>query len=183
MESSTRRKVIKVMILGDSGVGKSSILERYIKQTFNTSYKVTLGSDFLTMDLEVKGKKVRLQLWDTAGQEKYRSLSISYYRGSDACVFVYDVADKPSFQNLDGWVKIFFEQIAEAKRPGFPVMLFGNKADKQNRQVDTEEAKKWCAQQREPMPYFETSAKSGTGLAEGFTHLAGISVARALKDE
>ncbi len=182
MESSEKRKVIKVMILGGSGVGKSSILDKYVNKTFSGSYKVTLGSDFLTLDTEVAGHKVRLQLWDTAGQEKYRSLSVSYYRGSDACVFVFDVTDKDSFEDLDSWVQLFFDQLAEGKRDGFPVILIGNKADKGREAVSKDTIKQWCDRNNH-MKYFETSAKTGQGLDEAFSHISILATRKAIEDE
>ena len=177
-----QRKILKVMVLGDSGVGKTSILNQYVSKAFTNSYKVTLGSDFQIMDLDAVGQKVRLQLWDTAGQEKYRSLSISYYRGSDACVFVFDLTDKLSFQNLDGWVKAFLDQIDESKQKGFPVILLGNKADAGNNAVASDTVRQWCAQNND-MSYFEVSAKTRAGIDAAFSHVAVLAARRAIESE
>ena len=177
METTEKRKLIKAMVLGDSGVGKSSIIEKYVNKVFNGGYKVTLGSDFSVMDTEVDGHKIRMQLWDTAGQEKYRSLSVSYYRGSNACIFVFDVNDKETFTHLDDWTQLFFDQLAEAERTKFPIMLLGNKADEPSEKaaVSKEEIKQWC-DKNNGMLYFEASAKTGKGLKEAFEHIALLAV-------
>ena len=163
-------KVYKVMILGDSGVGKTSILEQYVSQVFTGHYKVTIGSDFLSKDLMIDGKRVKLQIWDTAGQEKYRSLSLAYYRGADACLFAYDVTDKPSFLHLDAWVETFFSQIPEKQTEGFPIVLLGNKIDKKGRVVNIESVKKWCKTHSDTS-YYETSAKTRSGIDEAFSKI------------
>ncbi len=174
----TRKNIIKVMVLGDSGVGKTAILQQYVKRTFNNSYKVTLGSDFLTQELRVEGQKVVLQIWDTAGQEQYRSLSISYYRGSDACVLVFDVTDKLSFHSLDTWVTTFTEQLPEDKRAKYPMLVVGNKVDKDNRQVPREQALKWC-QDNDDLPYYDVSAKTRDGIDSAFAHIARLAIKKA----
>ncbi len=159
------------MILGDSGVGKTSILEQYVNQVFTGHYKVTIGSDFLTKDLQVDGEKIKLQIWDTAGQEKYRSLSLAYYRGADACMFVYDVTDKHSFTNLGSWMETFFTQVPDKQAGNFPVVVVGNKIDKGGRAVAEEAARKWCKTHGD-LAYFEASAKTRAGIDDAFTHIA-----------
>eukprot|EP00829_Urostomides_striatus_P009457 TRINITY_DN2069_c0_g2_i1.p1 TRINITY_DN2069_c0_g2~~TRINITY_DN2069_c0_g2_i1.p1 ORF type:complete len:248 (-),score=81.43 TRINITY_DN2069_c0_g2_i1:29-727(-) len=177
-----KKKFLKVMILGNSGVGKTSILEQYVNNGFNGNYKVTIGADFLTKDLEIDGKKVKLQIWDTAGQEKYISLGIAYYRGADACMFVFDLTDKASFKALDKWNEVFIAQIPEEKAKKFPLILLGNKADKDGRIVTEENAKVWCAA-HDGMPFYETSAKTAVGLSEAFSHVAKLAMKRADDDE
>jgi len=176
-----KKKFLKIMILGNAGVGKTSILERYVNKAFTGNYKVTIGADFLTRDLVVDAQKIKLQIWDTAGQEKYRSLGIAYYRGADACMLVFDVADKTTFKDLDKWVEAFLAQIPEEKAKNFPIILLGNKADKPDRIVSAEMAKKWCAE-HEDVPFYETSAKLGQGLEEAFEHIAKLAIQRT-KDE
>ena len=165
------------MILGNAGVGKTAILERYVSKVFTGSYKVTIGADFLTRDIELDGSKIKLQIWDTAGQEKYRSLGVAYYRGADACILVFDLCDKTTFKDLDKWLETFQSQLPEEKARNFPMMLFGNKADKPDRIVTSEAAKKWC-EEREKIPFYETSAKTNQGLEEAFEHIARIAMKR-----
>ena len=177
-----KKKFLKVMILGNSGVGKTSILEQYVNKAFTGNYKVTIGADFLTKDLDLDGNKIKLQVWDTAGQEKYRGLGIAYYRGADACAFVFDMTDKNSFKDLDKWNEAFLAQIPEEKAKNFPTVVLGNKADKKDRIVTDEMARKWCAG-RSNTPYYETSAKTGQGLNEAFEQIARLAVKRASEDE
>ena len=172
-----RKKFLKIMILGSAGVGKTAILERYVKETFTGTYRVTIGADFLTKDIELDGNKVRLQIWDTAGQEKYRSLGTAYYRGADGCVFVFDLCDRRTLTDLDKWYVAFRSQLSEEKAKGFPMMLFGNKADKPERIVTTEAAKKWCKEYND-MPYYETSAKTGEGLEKAFEVITRTAIER-----
>lgn len=172
-----KKKFLKIMILGNAGVGKTSILERYVNKSFTGNYKVTIGADFLTRDLEIDGSKIKLQVWDTAGQEKYRSLGVAYYRGADACMLVFDLADKTTFKDLDKWVEAFFSQLPEDKVKNFPVILLGNKADKPERIVSAEMAKKWCTE-HEGIPFYETSAKTNQGLEEAFEHITRMSMKR-----
>lgn len=128
------------------------------------------------------GEKVRLQLWDTAGQEKYRSLSIAYYRGADACAFVFDLTERTSFFNLDGWVKSFLDQIEESRQKGFPIVVLGNKADMENKTVTSDTIKEWCAK-NDNLPYFEVSAKTHVGIDAAFSRVATLAARRALANE
>ena len=175
-------KTIKVMILGDSGVGKSSILERYVNRSFTGTYKVTLGSNFFTVEREVNNKRVLLQLWDTAGQEKYRSLSVLYYRGSDACIFVFDLCNRESFENLNEWVKLFFYHIPEEEHKSFPIILMGNKMDMIDQKVREDEIEEWCKANNN-IKFYKTSAKTGMGLDDAFMYIATMSVQRAAEIE
>eukprot|EP00826_Nyctotherus_ovalis_P037555 TRINITY_DN3433_c0_g2_i3.p1 TRINITY_DN3433_c0_g2~~TRINITY_DN3433_c0_g2_i3.p1 ORF type:complete len:207 (-),score=54.36 TRINITY_DN3433_c0_g2_i3:175-795(-) len=170
-----RKKFLKIMVLGDAGVGKTAILDRYVNEKFTGKYKVTIGADFLTRDLEINGSKIKLQIWDTAGQEKYKSLGKAYYRGSDACILVFDLCDKTTFKHLDDWLDIFLSQLAEDKAKHFPLVLFGNKADKAEREVTTETARRWCSF-HDGMAYYETSAKTKQGLDEAFVHIAELAM-------
>jgi Ras-related protein Rab-7A len=176
-----KKKFLKIMILGNAGVGKTSILEQYVNKAFTGNYKVTIGADFLTRDLEIDGQKIKLQIWDTAGQEKYRSLGIAYYRGADACMLVFDLSDKTSFKDLDKWNEAFLAQLTEEKVRGFPTILLGNKADKPNRIVTQEQAKKWC-DDHSSIPFYETSAKMNQGLEEAFENIARLAMKRNSED-
>lgn len=99
-----RQKVLlKVIVLGDSGVGKTSLMNQYVNRKFTNQYKATIGADFLTKEVMIEDKLVTMQIWDTAGQERFQSLGVAFYRGADACVLVYDVTNEKSFRQLDSW--------------------------------------------------------------------------------
>ena len=168
-----RKKICKVMILGDSGVGKTSILEQYVNRIFTGKYKVTIGADFLTKDLTINEEKIMLQIWDTAGQEKYRGLSLAYYRGSEACVLVYDITNKASFTSLNSWMETFFGQVPESQLDNFPLVIVGNKIDKEGREVTLEVARKWT-QLHNNATLVEVSAKTGIGIDTVFNHIGDL---------
>ena len=161
------------MILGDSAVGKTSILKQYVNKVFTGQYKVTIGSDFLTKDLIVENEKLKLQIWDTAGQEKYISLGLAYYRGADACMFVYDVTDKNSLVNLESWIERFFSQVPDQIKDTFPMVIAGNKCDKTDRSITEAMAEKWCRAHGN-LKHFEVSAKTRQGIDEAFEYLGKI---------
>ena len=136
-KSSEYQYIFKLILIGNSGVGKSSILQRYMKQTFEESYKCTIGVDFLMKSLEIKGKTVKLQLWDTAGQEKYKSMVASYYRGANVALVVFDITNHSSFDSLPVWIENYYKNGPEQKN----IILIGNKKDMvDQRQVTLEEA-------------------------------------------
>ena len=121
---SNRKKVLlKVIILGDSGVGKTSLMNQYVNRKFSNQYKATIGADFLTKDITLEdGRQVTLQIWDTAGQERFQSLGVAFYRGADACVLVYDVTSQNSFKTLETWRDEFLIQSVRILRK--PEKLF-----------------------------------------------------------
>ena len=166
-----KKKTFKIMILGDSGVGKTSILKQYVNKVFTGHYKITIGSDFLTKDLSVNGEQLKLQIWDTAGQEKYRSLGLAYYRGADACIFVYDLTDKQSFNNITSWIETFFSQLPGKKQDNFPVIIIGNKSDAEKKVVAESFSTKWCKLNGN-LPHYLTSAKTRDGIDEAFNKIA-----------
>jgi len=107
VQSAKKKVLLKLIILGESGVGKTSILNQYVSGKFSEEYKATIGADFLTKELTLDDKLVTLQIWDTAGQERFQSLGSAFYRGSDACVLVYDITNEQSFKKLTNGVQIF----------------------------------------------------------------------------
>eukprot|EP00127_Corallochytrium_limacisporum_P001508 Clim_evm6s62 gene=Clim_evmTU6s62 len=169
---ATRKKVLlKVIILGDSGVGKTSLMNQYVNKKFSNSYKATIGADFLTKEVMVDDRLVTMQIWDTAGQERFQSLGVAFYRGADCCVLVYDVTVPKSFESLDSWRDEFLIQASPRDPENFPFVLLGNKVDKENRSVSTKRAQAW-AQSKGSIPYFETSAKEAIMVDEAFKQIA-----------
>ena len=159
--------IFKLILIGNSGVGKSSIIQRYMKNTFEESYKCTIGVDFLMKTLNLKGKTVKLQLWDTAGQEKYKSMVASYYRGANVALVVFDITSHASFDSLPVWIENYYKNGPEEKN----IILIGNKKDmEESRQVTRQEAEIFS--ETNNMMYFETSAKEGDNIEYIFTYAA-----------
>ncbi|KAF6776868.1 hypothetical protein AHF37_03713 [Paragonimus kellicotti] len=133
---SGRKKILlKVIIVGDSGVGKTSLMNQYVTRKFSNQYKATIGADFLTKETTVDDRVVTLQLWDTAGQERFQSLGVAFYRGADCCVLVYDVTMPNTFKTLDSWRDEFLIQASPRDPENFPFVVIGNKCDLPNRAV------------------------------------------------
>jgi Ras-related protein Rab-7A len=173
---SHRKKVLlKVIILGDSGVGKTSLMNQYVHRRFSNQYKATIGADFLTKEVMIEDKLVTLQIWDTAGQERFQSLGVAFYRGADSCVLVYDITDSKSFDNLESWMDEFIVHAAPRNADSFPFVVLGNKADlaSSRRQVSKSKAKQWCqSKQSGDIPYYETSAKESLNVETAFQTIA-----------
>ncbi|GAY57298.1 hypothetical protein CUMW_178350 [Citrus unshiu] len=126
---SRRRTLLKVIILGDSGVGKTSLMNQYVNKKFSNQYKATIGADFLTKEVQFEDRLFTLQIWDTAGQERFQSLGVAFYRGADCCVLVYDVNSMKSFDNLNNWREEFLIQASPSDPDNFPFVVLGNKID------------------------------------------------------
>ncbi|KAJ6412448.1 hypothetical protein OIU84_005491 [Salix udensis] len=109
--SARGRTLLKVIVLGESGVGKTSLMNQYVHKKFSQQYKATIGADFVTKELLIDDRLVTLQIWDTAGQERFQSLGVAFYRGADCCVLVYDVNVMRSFDTLDNWHEEFLKQV------------------------------------------------------------------------
>ncbi|KNA22458.1 hypothetical protein SOVF_033980 [Spinacia oleracea] len=127
--ASRRRKLLKIIILGDSGVGKTSLMNQFVNKKFSNQYKATIGADFLTKELQFEDRLFTLQIWDTAGQERFQSLGVAFYRGADCCVLTYDVNVMKSFENLNRWREEFLLQASPSDPDNFPFILLGNKID------------------------------------------------------
>jgi len=168
-----RQKVLlKVIILGDSGVGKTSLMNKYVSDKFSKQYKATIGADFLTKEIEIDDKAVTLQIWDTAGQERFQSLGTSFYRGADCCIVVYSITDSRSFDNLEQWTDEFLAQAQPQNPEQFPFVCIGNKLDLESeRQVERGQAEQW-ATGRNNMQLFEASAFTGEKVADAFRKMA-----------
>jgi len=193
--SGHQRKVLKVVILGDAGVGKTSLMNRYSTGKFTGQYKATIGADFLTKKIFVhdgfgRAQEVTLQIWDTAGQERFQSLGVGFYRGADACMLVYDITDPHSLDNLERWRNEFLTQIGgglgglgglDEMSSLFPFVVMGNKMDKEaERLVPLERAEEWCrnaagqshAMGVRPLAHYETSAKTNFNVDESFREIS-----------
>jgi len=165
--------LLKIIVLGESGVGKSSIINQYCNQTFSHDHKATIGADFFTKKLDIGRNLITLQIWDTAGQERFQSLGKAFFRGANACILVYDITSKSSFDRVDDW-KMQFDQINSINyNDKFPFLLLGNKSDLQEERAITEnQAMQYAASN--DMECFETSALDGTNIKEAIYKIAQI---------
>lgn len=166
---ASKKQLLKIIILGDSGVGKTSLMNQYVSKKFDNRYKATIGAEFLSKDVEIEGTSVTLQIWDTAGQERFQSLGSAFYRGADACILVFDVTQLESFSHLTSWMEEF--TIQAGKRD---CVLIGNKIDlAEKRQVAQRTAQNWCQKNEDAnIKYYETSAKDNSGVEEAFLAVA-----------
>jgi len=176
--ASRKKVLLKVIILGDSGVGKTSLMNQYVNKKFSNQYKATIGADFLTKEVMVDDRLVTMQIWDTAGQERFQSLGVAFYRGADSCVLVYDVNVAKTFESLDSWRDEFLIQAGPRDPDNFPFVVLGNKVDLESRVVSSKRALAWCTAKGE-IPYFETSAKEAINVEQAFQVIA----RNALKQE
>ncbi|SAM06037.1 hypothetical protein [Absidia glauca] len=164
--------LFKLLLIGDSGVGKSCLLLRFADDTYTESYISTIGVDFKIRTIELEGKTVKLQIWDTAGQERFRTITSSYYRGAHGIIVVYDVTDQDSFNNVKQWLSEIERYAAE----GVNKLLVGNKSDLVDKKVvDTEQAKELAGSLS--IPLLETSAKDATNVEQAF-----LTMAKQIKD-
>ncbi|KAI6183376.1 hypothetical protein M3Y97_00482700 [Aphelenchoides bicaudatus] len=182
MSNSRKKALLKVIILGDTGVGKTSLMNQYVNNRFSTQYKATIGADFLTKDITIDNKMVTIQIWDTAGQERFQSLGVAFYRGADCCVLTYDITNSNSFKSLETWRDEFLVQASPRDPENFPFVLLGNKIDNEaKRAVSTRRAEAWC-QMKNNVPYFEVSAKDGVNIDEAFQAIARAALQRESQD-
>ena len=155
--------LFKYIIIGDSAVGKSNILLRYIHDKFNEEFQSTIGVEFGAKNLKIEDKIYRIQIWDTAGQENFRSITRAYYKNSVCAFVVYDITNKNSFQNIKSWI----EDCKKQSPKTVLLILVGNKADLEDkRQVTYEEGSIFA--EKNGMLFFETSAKNGKNIEEIF---------------
>lgn len=158
--------LFKIILIGDSGVGKSNILTRYTRKEFNLESKTTIGVEFAQKNLIIDGKTIKAQIWDTAGQERYRAITTAYYRGAVGALLVYDICKDSSFQNLEKW----FKELREHADPQIVVMLIGNKTDlKHLRTIKTEEGAKYAQLQK--IAFIETSAFDSSNIDMAFERI------------
>ncbi|KAJ5370819.1 uncharacterized protein N7496_006911 [Penicillium cataractarum] len=199
--ASRKKVLLKVIILGDSGVGKTSLMNQYVNKKFSGSYKATIGADFLTKEVLVDDRLVTMQIWDTAGQERFQSLGVAFYRGADCCVLVYDVNNSKSFEALDSWRDEFLIQASPRDPESFPfvstpsawpvseeqfavLVVIGNKIDveENKRMISSKRAMTFC-QSKGNIPYFETSAKEALNVEQAFEVIARSALAQEEAEE
>ncbi|CAL4085061.1 unnamed protein product, partial [Meganyctiphanes norvegica] len=169
--ASRKKILLKVIILGDSGVGKTSLMNQFVNKKFSNQYKATIGADFLTKEVMVDDRLVTMQIWDTAGQERFQSLGVAFYRGADCCVLCYDVTSPNSFKSLDSWRDEFLIQASPRDPDHFPFVVLGNKIDLENRAVSTKRAQQWCHSKNEVKSY-TSSMPTPTPSAINFVHIS-----------
>ena len=168
-EENKYEYIFKIILIGSSSVGKSSILQRYIQKVFNESYSCTIGVDFFMKSLDIGDKSIKMQLWDTAGTEKFRSITTGYYRGANAAFIVFDLTSKQSFECLNEWIENYYKYSDPNSEKN--VVLIGNKCDLvDRREITQEEIDKFIKDNN--IMYYETSAKTGQNIDECFYFIA-----------
>ncbi|CAL1281428.1 unnamed protein product [Larinioides sclopetarius] len=182
MDDIRKRPLLKVILLGDSGVGKTSLMNQYVHKKFTDVYKATIGADFYTKDVTVDGKIVTLQIWDTVGQERFQSLGIAFYRGADCVVLVYDVSSPASYHSLEVWKDEFLIHGAPRDPRNFPFVVIGNKIDLGNRICCKDQIQELLLCDY-TVPCFEASAKDGTNIEEAFQTVAKMALSLEKEDE
>jgi small GTP-binding protein len=158
--------LFKVVLIGDSGVGKSNLLSRFTRNDFNLESKSTIGVEFATRSVRIDGKTIKAQIWDTAGQERYRAITSAYYRGAVGALLVYDITKHPSYENVERWLK----ELRDHADMSIVIMLVGNKSDLRHlRAVPADEARSFA--ERNSLSFIETSALDSTNVEEAFIQI------------
>jgi Ras-related protein Rab-7A len=154
-----------------------------VKNEFSLQYKATIGADFLSKSIQKNDDTVQLQLWDTAGAEKYHSMGQSFYRNSEICILVFDITDSESFKNIESWRTEFLEQLNPPNPNEFPFVLIGNKCDLQkDMQVDNEAIQNYIKEHND-MPFYMCSAKDNINLEEAFNKIVEMAIENNKKNE
>lgn len=170
--------IMKLLLVGDSGVGKSCLLLRFVEDKFNPSFITTIGIDFKIRTIESNGKKIKLQVWDTAGQERFRTITTAYYRGAMGIVLIYDVTDARTFENVENW----FQTVTQHANEDAQIFLVGNKSDdEENRQVSKEQGQNLASNLN--IPFLEASAKTNANVESIFYELASLIQEKHVDDE
>uniref|UniRef100_A0A4W6BPA1 small monomeric GTPase n=1 Tax=Lates calcarifer TaxID=8187 RepID=A0A4W6BPA1_LATCA len=152
-----------MVLIGDSGVGKSNLLSRFTRNEFNLESKSTIGVEFATRSIQVEGKTIKAQIWDTAGQERYRAITSAYYRGAVGALLVYDIAKHLTYENAERWLK----ELQDHADSNIVIMLVGNKSDLRHlRAVPTDEAKAFA--EKHGLSFLETSALDSSNVELAF---------------
>ena len=162
-------KSIQLLTVGDSSVGKTSLITRYANGTFKEEYLATVGLDYYTKDEIINNKSYHIKLWDTAGQERFKSLTQSYFRNAEGVLLCFDITNTDSFNNLKDWIGSIKENM-ERQNIFLPLIIIGNKIDmEESREINKENAEKFATENN--YKYFETSAKTGENVDEAIKEL------------
>lgn len=164
--SSESSRTFKILTIGESGVGKTCILRRFVENKFLKNHLATIGIDFKTKTLNINNQEIKLKIWDTAGQERFRNITTQYYKGADGIVLIYDVTDDASYEKIRDWME---QILSNTKREDIGLVLLGNKCDMEPRAVTEEQGNKMAEELK--VSYFETSALTGQGINEAFNEL------------
>ena len=159
--------IYKILLLGDSSVGKTCFLMRYTDNTFQDIHMSTIGLDYKLKNVQLEnGKMVKIQVWDTAGQDRFRSITKNYYKGAHGIILIYDVTEQKSFDNVKNWMAQIKEEVSER----VSIVLVGNKIDDEdNRKISTEQGESMAKDYE--IIFFECSAKTGQNIDEIFNNL------------
>lgn len=177
MAKRTYDLLFKLLLIGDSGVGKTCILFRFSEDAFNSTFISTIGIDFKIKTITLKGKKIKLQIWDTAGQERFHTITTSYYRGAMGIMLVYDITQPKSFDNVAKWLT----NIKEHANEDVERMLIGNKCDLEDKRAISRDRGEQIAQQH-GIRFLETSAKANIKIDKAFYDMAEAILDRVTKD-
>lgn len=158
--------LFKLLLIGDSGVGKTCMLFSYVDGAYSPTYISTIGIDFKIKTIEIGGKKIKLQIWDTAGQERFHTITMSYYRGAMGIMLVYDITARKSFENISRWLGNIHQHASETVE----VIIVANKSDMVDRRSVTQEEGLEAAGSN-GIKYIETSAKTGENINTAFEEL------------
>lgn len=160
--------LIKILLIGDSGVGKSSIMNRYCNGTFDLGMYQTIGVDFMIKEVIIDNKICKIQIWDTSGQERFRTITSSYYRGVDGIFCVFDINNPNSFYNLNDWVNDISNYVYDE----VCISLMGNKCEKIPKIVNSDDISNFC--EKNDLDYYEVSAKNNTNIENAFSSFLNV---------
>ena len=157
---------LKVVVVGDSGVGKTNLIKRFVSNTYNPNTKATVGVEFLSKSYKINNQVFKIEIWDTAGQERYKSITAAYYKGAKGALIVYDITQKESFENINKWMS----EVRDKSAKDLKIMIVGNKTDLENeRQVSTDDALERAKELESPV--MEASALDGNNVKAAFYDL------------
>ena len=164
--TSEPSNIFKILTIGESGVGKTCILRRFVEDKFLKNHLATIGIDFKTKTLNINNQEIKLKIWDTAGQERFRNITTQYYKGADGIVLVYDVTDEASFDKIKDWMD---QILSNTNKDEICLILLGNKCDIEKRSISYEQGKTLANELK--VNFFETSAQTGQNIKEAFETL------------
>ena len=170
----------QIIIIGDSTVGKTSIITRYSNGTFDSNYLATVGIDTCTKDENINGKIVRVKIWDTAGEERFKTLTNNFFRNAEGVILVYDVTNTETYSNLKFWIQSIKTNMGE-NTDTIPIIILGNKIDCETREIFREEAEAFAKGQN--FHYFETSAKTGENVDSSIKFLINLIMSQNSEEE